>query len=82
MICPRCGSDHVNVMTEQVSGKSKTRGKHMGILWRLGRLFLIIMTCGLWLLVGKRKETQKTKMKYKNQTVAICQNCGNKWVVH
>ncbi len=77
MVCPKCGSENVNVQVEQVS--SKTKGKNMGCLYRIGRACLIVFTCGIWLLVGKRKETQKTKVK--NDTVAICQNCGHKWKV-
>lgn len=77
MVCPKCKSENVTVTTEQVSGK--TKGSGMGCLWALGRWTLIICTCGLWLLVGKRKGTGKTS--FKNQTVAVCQNCGNKWNV-
>ena len=77
MTCPKCGSEDVNVMVEQVSGKTKTN--KMGCLWTLVRLMLICCTCGLWLLIGRRKETSKTK--YKNKTVAVCQGCGNKWYV-
>lgn len=77
MTCPKCGSENVTVTTEQIS--SKTRTKHTGCLWGIARLCLIICTCGLWILVGKRKETGKTKIQ--NQTVAICQNCGHKWKV-
>lgn len=77
MVCPKCKSENVNVTTEQVS--AKTKGKSMGCLWSMCRIFLIICTCGLWLLVGKRKSTSKTK--FKNSTVAICQNCGHKWNV-
>lgn len=77
MNCPKCGSSNVNVMVEQVS--AKTKGRNMGCLWTLARWSLILCTCGLWLLVGKRKSTGKTK--FKNNTVAVCQNCGNKWYV-
>lgn len=77
MVCPKCNSNNVQVTTEQVS--AKTKGKGMGCLWGLGRLCLICCTCGLWLLVGKRKGTGKTK--YVNRTVALCQNCGHKWNV-
>lgn len=77
MICPKCGSENVNVTVEQVSGKTRTR--NTGCLWTLGRWTLILCTCGLWLLIGKRKETGNTK--FKNKTAAICQNCGHKWYV-
>ena len=77
MTCPKCGSENINITLEQT--KSKTRTKRTGCLWELGRLFLIICTCGLWLIIGKRKETSKTK--FKNKKIAICQNCGHKWKV-
>jgi hypothetical protein len=77
MVCPKCSSTNVVITSEQVSGKTSVRGK--GCLWSLGRGILICMTFGLWLLVGKRKGTEKTK--FKNQTVAICQNCGYRWKV-
>lgn len=77
MTCPKCGSENVNVTVEQTN--AKTKGKGNGCLWTLGRWTLILCTCGLWLLVGRRKGSAKTK--YKNKTVAICQNCGNRWYV-
>lgn len=77
MTCPKCGSDNVNVTLEQTGGKTRMRGT--GSMWSMGRLMLIICTCGLWLLVGKRKGTGKTK--FKNRTVALCQSCGNRWRV-
>lgn len=77
MMCPKCKSENVNVTSEQVSGKTSIKGN--GCLWTLGRWFLILITFGLWLLIGKHKGTGKTK--FKNQTVAICQNCGHRWKV-
>lgn len=77
MVCPKCGSENVLVTNEQTS--AKTKGKNMGCLWSIGRACLIVCTCGLWLLVGRRSRTDKTK--FVNKTVAICQNCGNKWVI-
>jgi DNA-directed RNA polymerase subunit M/transcription elongation factor TFIIS len=77
MICPKCKGENVLVTTEQTGGKVKQN--NMGCLWALGRGLLILCTGGLWLLVGKRKG--KEKITYKNNTVAICQNCGNKWKV-
>lgn len=77
MVCPKCGSENVTVTIEQVSGKTKKRGT--GCLWTIGRWFLILCTCGLWLLVGRRKGTDKTE--FKSKTIALCQNCGHKWNV-
>lgn len=75
MVCPKCKSENVIVTNEQVSAKTSNKGN--GCLWRIGRWTLIICTCGLWLLVGKHKGTGNTK--FKNNTVCICQNCGNRW---
>jgi DNA-directed RNA polymerase subunit M/transcription elongation factor TFIIS len=77
LTCPKCKSEKIIVNTEQISGKTKTKGA--GCLWTLLRWLLIICTCGLWLLFGKRKATSKTT--FENQTVGLCQNCGNKWVI-
>jgi hypothetical protein len=58
-----------------MGAKSSTKGK--GCLFGLMRLLLIICTCGLWLLLGKKKS--KTKTTFKNEKVAVCQSCGNQW---
>ncbi len=71
MNCPKCGSDKVNV--QMVDTKVKTN--NVGIFGRLIRLTLILCTCGLWLLVPKRKSNSKIK----NRSVAVCQNCGHHW---
>jgi len=73
MKCPKCGSENVNV--QMINDKIKTN--NTGILHALGRLTLIFCTCGLWLLVPKRKSNSKIK----NNTMAICQSCGNHWKV-
>lgn len=77
MICKKCGSANVTVTREQVSAKTKT--KHAGLLRGLGRLFLVICTVGLWLLVPRRKSNSKTQ--FKNSTVCICQDCGYSWQI-
>jgi DNA-directed RNA polymerase subunit M/transcription elongation factor TFIIS len=77
MFCPKCGSDKVNIQIVQTGAKSSTKGK--GCLFSIGRLLLIICTCGLWLVFGKKKA--KTKTTFQNQKMAICQNCGNQWNV-
>ena len=73
MQCPKCNSDNVNV--QMVNTKVKTN--NTGILHACGRMMLILCTCGLWLLVPRRKENSKVK----NCTMAVCQNCGNTWKV-
>lgn len=75
--CPKCESENVSITIEQTS--AKTSHNKRGCLWSIGRAFLILCTCGLWLLVGRSKG--KSKTKFKNETIAICQNCGHKWNV-
>lgn len=77
MTCPKCGSENVTIVSEQVSSRTSAKGN--GCLWKIGRSFLMICTLGLWSLVGKHKGTGKTKIK--NQTVGICQNCGHKFKI-
>ena len=77
MTCPKCYSSNVQVVLEQRSAKTKKRGN--GCLWAIGRGIMICCTLGLWLLIGRRTGSENTK--YKNQTVALCQNCGHKWKV-
>lgn len=77
MKCPNCGSE--NVQVQVVSEGMETRNRKRGCLWTLGRWTLIICTAGLWLLVGKSKGKSKTSVK--NETYAVCQNCGNRWKV-
>ena len=77
MVCPKCSSENVQVTIEQLSAKTKKKGN--GCLWSIGRGILIFFTLGLWRLIGKRSGSEKTK--FKSNTVAICQNCGNKWNV-
>lgn len=71
LICPRCKSHNISV---QIAQTRETHAKR-GALWGLGRVFLIIFTCGLWLLVGR----SKGRTRIKNESFAVCQNCGNRW---
>ena len=77
MKCIKCGSENVLIQTEQCNAKTKTR--KTGCLWSIGRACLIVCTLGLWLIIGKRKATSNTH--FVNCTVAVCQNCGNKWEI-
>lgn len=79
MRCPRCRSENVNVQIVQTD--SKTTHRKRGCLWGMFRIFLIICTCGLW-LVGEMmvgKFLFKSKTKFKNKTRAVCQKCGHMW---
>ena len=69
MVCPKCGSDNIQI----VQGDSRVR--ESGCLWSIGRGLLIICTLGLWKIIGRRKGKLKTK------TLAVCVNCGHKWKI-
>ena len=77
MACPKCGSTNTSIQFVQTGGKTRKRGR--GIMWEIGRAFLIICTCGLWLLVGKSKG--KSKTKFKNEKICVCQSCGYSWKI-
>lgn len=77
MICPKCQS--ANVTIQMIQTGSKSNHKSGGCLWGIGRMFLIIFTCGLWLIIGKHKGGSKTKIK--NKKIAICQNCAYEWKI-
>lgn len=74
-ICPKCGSGRVNFQIVQTGAVTRTKNK--GCLYGIGRLILIVCTCGLWLLFGRKKSTSRTRIT--NEKVAICQNCGYQW---
>ncbi len=69
MVCPKCGSQNVNV---QAVAEQKKRGCFMSALW----LFLACCTLGLILIIPAL--TQKGS---KTRTYAICQDCGHRWKV-
>ena len=75
LTCRKCGSKNVNVQMLQTAASTSTKGK--GCLFTIVRWTLIICTCGLWLLFGKKKS--KSKTTFSNQKVAVCSNCGNSW---
>lgn len=70
MVCRKCKSENVTV-NENFVVKSKRRS----FLWNL---FMLCITCGLWLVwmaVRKRKE-KVVKIKS-----VICNNCGYSWEI-
>lgn len=77
LVCPNCSSKNISVQIQQSAGRTSTKNK--GCLYGIGRAMLIICTCGLWLVFGKKKETSKTV--FVNTKVAICQNCGHSWTI-
>lgn len=82
--CPKCGSTNVNV---QIVNKVILKNKHHGIAWWIfiGWWFVPCM----WLIFTVPKILIKLfglghkryKTVNKEQTKAVCQNCGYSWEI-
>lgn len=70
MVCPKCGSENVNV---QAVSEQKGRGCLSVLMWCL----LAFCTFGIILLIVPAL----TKKKSKTRNYAICQSCGHRWKV-
>ncbi len=70
MICPNCGSKDVIV---QAVAENKKRGCLGACLW----ILLAILTIGaiIWIPILMRKSS-------KVRSWAVCQRCGNRWVIN
>lgn len=84
MKCPKCNSVKVSVTSELASSTTKAtnRGFFMFLFFGLFYLVWWIITLPFKIIArvfGKGKTIAKTT--YNNRTVAICQDCGNKWDV-
>lgn len=81
MKCPICESENVNVQV--VEKGQQTNKKGIGFGGRVNnsaRGFTAICTFGISNLFWKKsKGTNKTKTF--NETVGVCQNCGNTWTI-
>ena len=73
MICRRCQSNNILVANE-----IKIKTKHRGCIGWLMWILLACLTVGLILIIPL---ITNSKTKTKNKTIAICQNCGNRWYV-
>jgi transcription elongation factor Elf1 len=81
MQCPDCGSTDVTIQMvekgQMTSKKGLGFGGHMN---NAARATTAVATLGMSNLFWKKsKGTNKTKTV--QEKVAICQNCGNSWVV-
>lgn len=82
MICPRCGSQNVNI---QVITNTKLKDKHHGVGWWLFvgwwwvpcKWFFFTLPALIIKLIGHKKQ----KVVQTQQTVCICQQCGNQWAI-
>lgn len=78
MTCPNCGSENVCVQAIGVT-KTKRKGCLYWLIfgWWLQPLLWIFFTLPMLLikLFAHKKITTKT------ETIAVCQDCGNRWNV-
>ena len=77
--CPNCGSTSVTVQMMQIAGKTKKHGAGLGgNINNAARGMTAMVTFGMSNLIWKKSEGTE-KVKYTNQKVCVCQNCGNSW---
>ena len=80
MVCSKCGSSHVVV---SASATEKSKARHSVVYWLLVGWWLhpilwVVFTLPMliWRLINPNKKT-KTVIT----TTAVCQACGNTWVI-
>ena len=77
MICPKCGSANVNFQAvADTRTKKKGCAYWLFVGWWLELFLWLFLTVPMLLfkLFGG-----KGKVKTKIRTMAVCQNCGNRW---
>lgn len=81
MNCPKCHSDNVRIDFVQTSGRSRHKGTGLGGNTNNAlRGMTALMTLGTSNIVWK-KSTGGSGHKFKNERMALCQNCGKSWKV-
>ena len=85
MICPKCQSNNVTVQLVETGQKGKTTKTSLGVgghAYNATRGLMAISTLGMSnLFMKKTKGKEHSKIKTKNETYCICQECGNTWKV-
>lgn len=70
MVCPKCGSENVQV---QAVAETKKRGCFVVLLY----IFLLCIPVIGWIALFMLLRGKKSK----TVSYALCQNCGNRWKV-
>ena len=82
MTCPKCKSPNVST---QIVTETMLKDKHHGIFWWLFIGFWWVPIKWLFLtvpaLLVKLFGHKKQKLKQKNKTMCVCQNCGYTWKI-
>ncbi len=78
MICPRCHSENV-----QIQAVTDVHTAHHGVLWwlLLGWWWVPIKWIFFFLPALLLKLFGKSRVKSTVRSMAVCQNCGNRWTV-
>jgi transcription elongation factor Elf1 len=80
MKCPKCGSENVSV---QMVTETQLVDKHHGIIWWIcigwWWIFIKWLVFTLPALIVKIFAPKKQKLKQKQKSVCVCQNCGYHW---
>lgn len=76
MICPKCGSNNVNIQIINEI-KIKKKGCLWGIITFFIKLILFLFNLLLWLI--SLLIPKKQKVKVKQTKICVCQNCGHSW---
>lgn len=78
MICPKCGSDKINVQIIN-DFKQKKRGCLTILFVFTIKLILFFFNIIIWLI--SLLIPKKQKIKVTQHKMAICQNCGHSWEI-
>lgn len=83
MVCPKCGSENVNVqMVTETHLKKKGKGivwwLTVGWWWWIVEMFLWLFLTLPRLIVAIFKP-KNHKIKTTHKSMCVCQNCGNHW---
>lgn len=81
MKCVECASENVAIELMQAGGRARKHGVGLGGRTNnTARGITAISTLGMSNLVWKKSKGTE-KVKYKNQKVALCQECGHDWLI-
>ena len=82
MVCPKCGSNDVNV---QVVTESQLKDRHHGFFWWIFIGWWWVLFKWIFLTVPALLAAifipKKQKLKQRHVSMAVCQQCGNRWKV-
>ena len=80
MVCPKCGSNNVNV---QMVTETQLKNKHHGIFWWLviGWWWVLVkwFVFAVPALIVKIFAPKRKKLVSKHKAMCVCQNCAHSW---